>query len=485
METLLSCNVADLSPYIPTIENPWNAQKVQHLYRRLGAYASKSQIEAALTQTPTTLIESLINEASTLALTPTPEWGYWVKSDFDASETPNYQYRRAWQKQALQNLNTDGLRGRITLFWSNHFVTEAPVYQSAAYLFQYHHTLETHALGNFKTLTHAIGLTAPMLIYLNGYQNRRGRPNENYARELFELFTLGENVGYTQDDIVETARALTGWNEREVAWGPITFDPSKFDDGEKTIFGQTGHWGYDDVIDILFTERPTEIAQFICEKLYAYFISPVVDQTIVDGLAQTFLDANFEIIPVLEQLFKSNHFFDKNAIGAIIASPIDLLIGFFISCDMNTSESFDDYSRFVPWCDAMGQEIFDPPDVAGWQGDKEWINATSFTNRWKYLDYLINRFWQHDREQFRNFAVSVIGGNSTDPAFITKSIIDFFLSRELNNQIEYDNATDVFKEEVPQNYFEEGLWDLNWGNATKQVRDLLYHIVRIPELQLK
>ena len=196
------------------------------------------------------------------------------------------------------------------------------------------------------------GLTNAMLFYLDGAFNNGRNPNENYARELFELFTLGEGNGYTEEDVVETSKALSGYTERgEVRWTPVLFDETAFDSGPKTILGQTGNWGYDDVIDILFQERPQEIAGFICQRLYEFFVHPDSSdaagnaQTIISGMAATFISNDFELAPVLSQLFKSQHFFDENAIGVIIKSPFDIYLNFINETGFNASETNLSFTR--------------------------------------------------------------------------------------------------------------------------------------------
>ena len=216
------------------------------------------------------------------------------------------------------------MRDRLTLFWSNHFVTEYYMYNHPAYTFRYYNNLQSNVLGNFKNFVSVMGLDDAMLMYLNGYENRNNAPNENYARELYELFTLGEGNGYTQDDITETARALTGYNNRQDG-GPIYFNPNRFDNGEKTIFGRKGNWNYDDVINILFEEKSDLISKFIVRKLYKHFISPDVNEAIVDELALYFVNNNFELEPLYKKLFKSEHFFNSYSSNVLIKSPVDLL----------------------------------------------------------------------------------------------------------------------------------------------------------------
>lgn len=485
MAVLNSCNTASFNLFIPTTNNPWNEEKVNHLYRRLGFGVSKADIDSALTQTPRNHIEDLVQEAIALPTTDAPEWADWDYNDYigmglDFTET-NQQYRYDWFIQAFNDLRSDGLRGRMTLFWSNHFVTEFQTYHCASYLYTYYNLLQTHALGNFKDFVREIGLCEAMLIYLNGFENTVAAPNENYARELYELFTLGVDNGYDQTDIVETAKALTGYNNRSVFCGPITFNTNTFNSSEKTIFGRTGNWDYDDVIDILFEEKGSLIANFVCTKLYKYFVSPVINQDIIDEMAAIF-SVDYNIGNVLKKLFKSEHFFDNEAIGSQIKSPYDLTHNYLKATDFTISYDIEKGLHYLNG--VVGQQLFSPPDVAGWQGDHDWINASTLTGRWDLMGYLLYHTWDTNPEEFRTFAIDS-SGNSNDAAYVTKSIIDRFIPKEFHETLDYDVATDVFKGDIPQNYFDDGLWSLSWSEVPYQVTLLLSHLTKIPEFQLK
>ena len=329
---LSSCNESTLTPYIDSGENPWNTIKIKHAYRRLGFGTSQNNIDNTLELSPDECIENIVNEAINKPPTSTPFWADYAFSDFTNFEEENTQYVEGWKTQTVNDLINENLRGRLTFFWMNHFVAGLDSYYYAPYLFQYYNISQTYAIGNLKTFVKEIGACSAMLIYLNGFQNTNTEPNENYARELYELFTLGEGNGYTETDITETAKALTGYNHWAEYGAPIYFDEMTWVDGDKTIFGQTGNWKHDDVIDVLFQERPTEIATFICSKLYRYFVSHEIDsivfETIINPLAQTLVDNDFELAPMLNQLFKSEHFFDERALGVIIKSPYDITIQF-------------------------------------------------------------------------------------------------------------------------------------------------------------
>lgn len=485
MDTSLPLAITqNVNPYIPSNNDPWDSDKVQHLFRRISFGIDVEEIPLYLQSTPALVIETIVSDAANLPPTPAPTWGYWVKSQFDASPNNAFYYRKEWQIQTINDLINNGLREMLTLFWSNHFVTEYPEYSSPAYLFQYYNLIQIHAVGNFKEFVREVGLTSAMLIYLNGFQNKKNNPNENYARELYELFTLGENNGYTQTDIEETARALTGWNERNVAWGTITFNPDTFDDQDKTIFQQTGNWGYDDVINILFDQKGDLIANYVCEKFYNFFVGGNTDLAFVSDLAQIFIDNDFEIAPVIETLLKSEHFFSPAKSGVIIKSPTELYIGLHRELNFNVDPNYDLINKIRVSTRDIGQELFNPPDVAGWQGDRSWINSNSFTGRWKDCELQLKKYRQHDLEQLRSWAINIAGAE-TDPAVVSQRLVDFMLTEPLPNASEYEAITDIFKGDVPQNYFDDGVWNLNWEDVPEQVNDLLNYIIRIPEFQLK
>lgn len=483
--TLVSCNTSSLAIYVPSAEKPWNQHRVNHVYRRLAFGANMDDINDALASSPENLIDGIISDAVNLPTTTAPSWAnhtysYYINNGLDFDEETQNNHNE-WRLQAMDDLMNDGLRGRMTLFWHNHFVTELEAYYCSNYLYRYYNLLQTHCLGDFKQFVRAIGLNEAMLIYLNGFDNTSAEPNENYARELFELFTLGVDNGYTQEDIVETSRALTGYNHWDDFCDNIYFAPTTFDNTDKTIFGQTGNWDYDDVIDILFEQKGTLIAKFICTKLYTYFVSPEVNESIIDDMASTF-ETDFNIANVLTRLFKSDHFFASEAIGTMIKSPYDLTFNFLRTTRFVINE--EDMGAVFYYNTLAGQELFNPVDVAGWQGDRDWINSSTLGGRWTALENFIWYVWNNDREKLRDFALET-SDHSNDPAFITKSIIDRFAPNELHTETDYTVATDIFKAEIPQNYYDDGSWNLNWDTAPYQVVLLLLHMVKIPEFQLK
>lgn len=502
MDYFVNCNTSTLAPYTP----PLDSFRAAHLYRRLGYSASVQTINQAIGQTAGALVDSLINEAVSMPPLPAPAWADWTNANYPADDDAARQVRNAQQQEWRVNYTRamlgNNLRDRLSFFWSNHFVTELDVYNCSSFLYYYSDCLQRNAIGNFKTFISEIGLTSAMLYYLDGAYNNGNNPNENYARELYELFSLGEGNGYTEQDIVETARALTGYVERgETGCTRVTFDPAAFDGGTKTILGQTGNWDYDDVIDILFQQRPDEIAGFICKKLYEFFVHPDSDddqgnaQSIITGMANTMISSNFEIAPVLSELFKSQHFFDDEAIGVIIKSPFDI----FLNLVNETNFGYDDdlLVNIIDICGLLGQRLFDPVDVAGWQRDRSWINTNFMIGRWLSAELFLQLYFQANAEQFRTLAMDAVGAaysNTSNPEVVVTALVNKFLPKGLLTQQDFDNAMSVFKiEDVPENYYGPdyipgglGLWMLAVSpEVPQQVFLLMMHLSRQPEFQLK
>jgi uncharacterized protein (DUF1800 family) len=480
--SLINCTTAGLATYMPSANQPWNTTRLQHLFRRMAFGIPPDQIEDCLSKTPAVVIESLVNEAKNMPTATPPEWADWAASRYNGDQELSTQQLISWSINWVRDMMKNGFREKMALFWHNHFVTELDAYFCPSWQYQYHKVLQEHALGNFKTFVYEMGKTPAMLVYLNGVQNTRQEPNENYARELFELFTLGQDNGYTQEDIAEAARALTGWNGFTELCAPISYIAFAHDPGQKTIFGRTDRFDYDSLHDLLFEERGEQIATFICTKLYRHFVSPTVDEEIVVQLATTFRNNDFEIAPVITQLFQSEHFFDDHIVGTQIKSPLEMMIGIVV--EWGVPELSDEILYAILFLSyEMGQRLFNPVDVAGWQEDRTWIDSNSLSLRWQAGTNVIFSLYNDAPEFLRAFAKQ-LSEDSTDPFYITRVISDHMLAKGFVNDIEYDRATSVFKSEVPENYFEDGTWNLDWDIAPAQVALLINYLVRQPAFQL-
>lgn len=480
------CVTTGLSVFQPG-QGEWTSTHVAHVYKSLGYGAEYQTIQDGLSMTPDQLIDMLIDDASASDLPVAPYWAEWTAVDYDnaGDDDLRFIHFQELQEMWISRGFTHPVQQKISIFWHDHFSTEEEVYGCNSYAWKYFYVLHEHALGNFRTFVQSMGLTEAMLVYLDGNQNVVGGPNENYARELMELFTMGEGNGYTQSDIENVARALTGYRVDMYECTPRYFDPSLYDDGVKTIFGQTGNFDYDDVHELIFTLRQQQVAEYMCEKLYTYFIYRVPDKEIIAGLAQTFINSNWEIVPVLKQLFKSEHFFDTLHIGSKIKSPIDLCVSLLsnlgLEIGVDTIEDLPSYIRYIGG--EVGQDLFNPPNVAGWPAGRFWLSENALAYRWSFSHVLLNNYIIPDsRGKLQDMAL-LISESENDPVEIATSITQHIMGREIDSDL-VDVAILYLKAGIPENYFEDGSWNLYWDEAPDQLLNMIKYLVQLPEYQL-
>jgi uncharacterized protein (DUF1800 family) len=393
------------------------------------------------------------------------------------------EFRRRW---IADMIGPESVRAKLALFWHNHFVTEFNVVGCNSFYWGYYSLLHEFSLGNFRTFTREIGQSAAMLVYLNGNQNVAAEPNENYARELLELFTLGENNGYTQVDIVEMARALTGWQADMYACTPAYFDSNLHDDQPKTIFGQTQNFGFTSAHNLIFSQRATQVSEYITGKLYKNYVYQKLDPGVIAGLAQTFRTSNWELMPVLKQLFKSEHFFDEQFMCARIKTPLESMLPIMkmVGGTYPTHMNDETLGAFFWWSYGLGQELFNPPNVAGWPGYHAWINESTLTNRWTFSMYTVYTMANNEqlRESLRGLA-QTLTNDSNNPNIIVAALVDFFTGQTLD-PIHQQACVVNFKAGIPENYFLDGSWNLYWDSAPWQIVNLMLYMIRLPEFQL-
>lgn len=478
-----------LNPYEPSPAKPWNAQRVAHLYRRIGFGATIQQIQQGLSMHPSDLVDSLLDTAAALPPPPVPQpedWTNWTSVEYDGSFSKTEEHRRYLRHRWFSEMLDESVRAKMSLFWHNHFVTKLYIVGCNAYTWKYYDLLNRYAFGNFEAFVLEMGKNPAMLVFLNGNVNEAGEPNENYARELMELFTMGEGNGYTQLDVVEMARALTGWRASFNDCTPHYFDPTKHDNGSKTIFGATGNFNFDEAHHLIFQERPAQVSEFITGKLYRHFVFQNPDPAVVSGLAATFRDGGWELLPVVKQLLKSEHFFEERFFNARIKSPMELLIPVLKMAGAKASEHVEPiwWDDVTFWMDKLGQVPFDPPNVAGWPGYRAWVNESTLANRWKFVGLLATLVSKNDilRDNLRTLA-KILTNNSNDPSVITEALIDYFCGQKLD-AIHFQAAVEYFKNGIPEGYFTDGSWNLNWDESPYQIIALLQYLAKQPEYQL-
>ena len=298
--------------------------------------------------------------------------------------------RRWWLKRLIESGRP--LEEKMTLFWHGHFATGYRTIEDSWHMLMQNQLFRTHAVGNFAELCAAVIRDPAMLKYLDNDENRRASPNENLARELMELFVLGEGNGYGERDIREGARALTGFTFED---DTFVFRPAQHDDRPKTILGQTGRFDGDDFLRIILS-RPAA-SEFICAKLYRYFVNdtpglldPGRDgdkdvQGFVRKLAKELRDREYDLRPVLGTLFRSEHFYDPANMASLIKSPVQLVVQSVRSLRTPVRS----LAALLSACDLMGQDLFFPPNVKGWDGGRSWVNTATFFVRQNVLVYLL------------------------------------------------------------------------------------------------
>lgn len=283
------------------------------------------------------------------------------------------------QQAAVRNLNlywlkemvttSAQLREKMAFFWHGHFASRnGNIFYNQLLL----NVFRKYGLSDFGTLLKEVSRSASMLYFLNNQQNRKGRPNENFAREVMELFTLGRG-NYTEKDIKEAARAFTGWTA--TGKGEFVFRENNHDTGEKTVLGKTGNFNGDDVLNIILENKQT--AQFITQKIYTFFVNEKTDKAIVAKLADQFYNSKYDIAALMETIFTSDWFYQPQNIGARIKSPIELLVGIQRMLPMKLD---NDYALFNMQ-KILGQQLLYPPNVAGWAGGRAWIDSSTLMMR--------------------------------------------------------------------------------------------------------
>ncbi|MCY7359849.1 MAG: DUF1800 domain-containing protein [Rudanella sp.] len=271
------------------------------------------------------------------------------------------------------------LREKMALFWHGHFAVRAQG-RNAQVMQQYGNVIRQNALGSFGDLLMVVSKTPAMLQFLSNQQNRKNAPNENFAREVMELFTLGRG-NYKENDIKEAARAFTGW--QFTPEGGFVFRERVHDEGQKTIFGKTGAFRGEDVIKLLL-DKP-ETARFVVGKIYRYFVNETPDENRIAVLADQFHENNYQIGDLMESIFAADWFYDKANMGAHVKSPVELLAGMRHALGV----TFDQPQPQVFVQRTLGQVLFYPPNVAGWPGGRNWIDSSSLLFRMKLPDYVL------------------------------------------------------------------------------------------------
>ena len=497
--------VDELPPVLPVTHSTeslqvvdWDMSAARHLLSRTMfgpkypeiKEASENSLEIKLSSILSTV--SLPDPPGEWVNEPAPQWdaltGEEIQELIGQYREWMWDLRYWWMKGMMQN--PINIQEMITLFWHNYFATaQSKVFYPQA-MYQQNSIFREYGLGNFKELLRQVTFGPAMMIWLDIHQSKDVEPNENFPRELLELFTMGVD-NYTQDDIVEAARAFTGYRTDgvetnysfEEAAGSGWWWDEWHDFDSKTFLGQTGHWNGDDIINIIMEQDATAV--HICTRLYKWFVYQNVDETVVNEMANILRNNDYNIATVLYFLFSTEHFYDENFRGADIQNPLTLMQGLIRKCGM---EEFDfSIVSFIHSQEFLGMLPLEPPDVSGWPGYRSWINSITLPVRkvqassvitgqspWGNFDVTTN---------VRALAQSMYDQNEEGYASeqIVRKLGFLFFGNPLSENLEDRMLSVLLDGAEPYD------WAINAPPNNPQwdrMRDLMVYIMRVPEFQL-
>ena len=481
---------------IPTLKklnsSEWDMSKTAHLLRRISNTANYKDIEQFYNKGLDNTVQQLLYNAKNTKAHPPGNWVY--------EKVPNFSQLSSTEKSEIRSLYSDrrkilidwwqdlilkdgiSLRENMTLFWHNHFATNAQSVFFPQAIFEQNDAIRENCIGNFKTLLRRITFGPAMMIWLDLNDNKKNAPNENFARELMELFTMGVDT-YTQDDVINASKAFTGYytDGHETNYysdykrGDGNYWQAHHDHNLKSFMGRTGYFNGDDIIDIILEQDI--VAEFICKKIYQWFIYEIPDDNFVEKMASIFRDNNYQIEPVLHFLFTSEHFYDENFFGAKIPDPTFHTLG-MINKLGHKNTTFP--NRYIyRSIQSMGMVLFYPPDVNGWSGYRSWINSITLPFRKMVVSQIANPSLNKSLK-FETNLIEILNDLSK-PQDLRQSIKDLalvFIGIPLSKALEdklIDNVMDGASE------YE---WDLNADGIENRINILFQNLLKLPETQL-
>jgi uncharacterized protein (DUF1800 family) len=369
-----------------------NVNALRHLYLRAGFGISAETFEKQKSKSFSQSVDQLFDSAASFValkinkdLHPPKYYAKDLMVVMSKEERKKVRKESIMDELAMNVLWIDKmtqfngqLREKMTLFWHGHFACRDQV---ALYAENLNNTLRQNALGNFGDLLLAVSKDPAMLRYLNNQQNKKQSPNENFAREVMELFTIGRG-NYTEDDIKNGARAFTGWTAD--GDGNFVFRKNQHDDGIKTFMGHSGNFDGEDILKIILSRKET--AHFIAAKAYKYFVNQEnPDPAVIDDLGKSFYESDYNISTLMRNIFTSDWFYDPKNMGNRIKSPVELIVGM----KRDFKVVFEKPEAVAGLQKLLGQVLFNPPNVSGWAGGRNWIDSSSLLYRMKLPEAIL------------------------------------------------------------------------------------------------
>jgi uncharacterized protein (DUF1800 family) len=518
----------------------WTEQEIIHLLKRTMFGAKKADVDYFKTRTMSQAVDELLNptapnpnppvkEYTTSTQPGTPDaniaqgttWINDINNDGTVQAQRRASYKKWWTGVMI---NQDrSIREKLNMFLVDHFGNETVDVGNANWAYRQHNLIRQYALGNYKNLVRDITKDLMMLRYLNGYLNQASAPDENYARELMELFTLGKGPDskYTETDVKETAKVLTGWQINFTTW-VTTFNSNRHSSANKSfssffnntvITGRTGATAGDlelnDLLNMIFVQN--EVAKFIARKIYRWFVYYTIDATteanVITPLADIFRNNNYEIKPMLSALFKSEHFFDMLNRGCYIKTPSDLVIGSLREMnvafrpDTDWDTNYGLWNTFYAWMVNLGQNPHDPPNVSGLPAYYQepsfheiWINSDSLPKRNQFTDTMILTGYARNgfRVQFNCVALAQTFSNPGNPNDLIDEALKYFYRNDLSPQSKAQIKTQILLTNQQWDYYWTNAWaayvsnpsTANFNIVNTRLRSLFQYFFNLSEYQL-
>ncbi len=466
--------------------------KIKHLYHRAGFGLAVKELKE--NKGYTAILESILKKPSgykaleTISLAQVQEMQEQIKAANDKGEKKDvkqvlkqniFGLNGMWFNEMVQT--NSPLREKMALFWHGHFACRSinPYFEQ-----QYLDIIRKHALGNFGAMLTEISRTPAMLQFLNNQQNKKDHPNENFAREVMELFTLGRG-NYTEQDIKEAARAFTGFGFDKM--GDFKFRVQQHDFGTKTFQGKTGNFSGEDILKIILEKK--ECAYFITKKIYKYFVNEETDEATITTLAGQFYQSGYDIKKLMENIFRSDWFYSEKNVGVRIKSPIELMAGMFRTIPVEFSQ--EQSLLFIQR--TLGQVLFNPPNVAGWSGGRNWIDSSTLLFRMRlpqaiYYDKELNTAPKEDipemgaiKMKMTSDYVKMMASKKLNATSNWSDVMDYFT----NNKNTVTDITQTILAKQPDATALKCISN-NIDNSTKEneIKSTIIETMSLPEYQL-
>jgi uncharacterized protein (DUF1800 family) len=537
MQTVIPARtLSGINPYT----GAWGKNEIIHLLKRTMFGAKKTDVDYFATRTMNQTVDELLTPTVANPLPPVKEYptstspgtpdtniasgATWV-NDINSDGTVQAQRRasyKKWWTGALVNQDRS-IREKMIFLWIDHFGNETGDVNNANWIYRQHELIRQGCLGNFKQLVKDMTKDLAMLRYLNGYLNSAAAPDENYGRELQELFTIGKGPGsqYTETDVKEAAKVLTGWQINTLTYQTI-FTASRHSTVNKqfssfynntVITGRTGATAGDleltDLVNMIFAQQ--EVAKFLVRKFYRWFVYYEIDanteSTVIAPLADIFRSNNYDIKPVLSALFKSEHFYDKLNQGCLIKTPADIVIGSMrefnvampLASDYDTTYGL--WNTLYSWMTLMGLNLHDPPNVAGMPAyyqeplfHETWITADTLPRRNQFTDIMATSGFSRNgfAMQFNFVQVAKTFSNPGNPNDLFEEALSYLYRLGLSPQVKQQTKTQLLLSNQQYDYYWTNAWaayitnptTANFNIINTRLKDLFKYLMALSEYQL-